>query len=307
MSIHTVVTTLEIVKLLEKYAIGELTSFSGIQDGITNTNYRIIVDEDFYILTLFEDLSAKQLPFFIQLMSFLADNDIPCPQPIADKKGRYIHEVQRKPAVIMEYLVGNTPTFPTLDQCIAIGETLARMHLATAQFDQTHTNSRGKQWHHDTAKKVFDRLSDEEQRLLKQEFTFQEQQDYTDLPEGIIHADLFPDNTLFLDDVMLTGVIDFYYACTGYYLWDLAVTVNSWCVNPDNTFDPIKIDALLNAYQEYRPLNAAEKAHWPAIRRSAALRFWLSRLHDYHFPSTTGSVQIKDPKDIEQQIKQLLP
>jgi homoserine kinase type II len=304
MSIHTHITPTHITQLLESYAIGNLVAFSGIDAGITNSNYRIQTTQNKYILTLFEALTATQLPFFLDLMSFLATNNIPCPQPIADQRNHYIHHINNKPAVFIEYLPGDTPITPTIEQCIEIGKFLAMMHLATPLFGQKKISSRGAQWHKSTTAKIIAHLSTKEKILLEQEMYYQQQQNYSALPQGIIHADLFPDNALFLNNT-LTGIIDFYYACDGYYLWDLAVTVNSWCLNADNHFNQKKIDALLNAYQTQRPLTPAELTHWNATRRSAALRFWLSRLHDYHYPSTAGTVHIKDPHEIEQHIMQL--
>lgn len=303
MAIHTIVSQQQIVELLKSYSAGNLITFSGIQAGITNSNYILETDENKLILTLFEELKPNQLPFFINLMRFLANKNIPCPKPIADQNNTFIHIINGKPSILIEFLAGNTSENPTIAQCSEIGQHLANMHLVTPQFTEKQANLRGENWHKLTIEKVISYLSNEDKQLLEHEINFQQQQNYVDLPQGIIHADLFPDNALFLIN-KLTGIIDFYYACNGYYLWDLAVTTNNWCFN-DRTFDQEKIDALINAYQKQRPFNSIENTHWNAIRRSAALRFWLSRLYDYHYPRKAKFVQIKDPTEIKNQIIQL--
>lgn len=304
MAIHTAINQSQIEELLQLYSIDKLLNFSGIQAGITNSNYLLETHQGKHILTIFEELKPQQLPFFINLMDFLAKNNIPCAQPIADKNTLFIHTIQQKPCVLIEYLSGNTIDHPQLIHCQAIGETLAKMHCVTRKLTEPQPSLRGSHWHKTTSEKVIPRLSSEDKDLLIDELNFQAQQDYSNLETGIIHADLFPDNALFHNN-HLTGIIDFYYACTGYYCWDLAVTVNSWCADPNTIFDEEKTTILVQAYQAHRPFTMAEKKHWNAIRRSAALRFWLSRLYDFHFPSLRKGVMIKNPDEIKKQIMKL--
>jgi homoserine kinase type II len=307
MSVFTSVTLPQLQTWLHDYAIGEVTELKGISSGITNTNYFVTTTQDRFVLTLFEHNTLEELPYYIDLMTHLAAHDIPCPKPIADKRGVSLHMLNGKPATLITCLQGRDIETPNIAQCAEVGSVLARMHLAGLSFDHadhhdSYHNPRGALWRNKTSLEIMPHLSAEDQTLLQTEMAFQEELDVSALPTGVIHADLFRDNVLFVDD-HVGGLIDFYYACHDVLAYDLAITVNDWCVNKDGSLDEARVTAMFQAYQAIRPFNEAELKHWPHMLRIAALRFWLSRLYDQIFPQAGELTHAKDPNHFKNILK----
>lgn len=304
MSVFTSVNTQQLQTWLEDYAIGQLVALEAISAGITNTNYFVTIKENAnniskYVLTLFEQNSIEELPYFIALMSHFAECGIPCPRPIADKKGNCLHMLNNKPAALVSCLAGKDIENPSIAQCSEVGRVLAKMHLAGELFERQFPqyksrNQRGTDWRIKTAALVMPNLSPDEQKLLQTTMMFQAAFDTSKLPAGVIHADLFRDNVLF-DGDKVGGFIDFYYACHGVLAYDLAIAVNDWCVEIDGRLDEPRLNAMLIAYQAVRPLIEEERSAWVGLLRIAALRFWLSRLHDQIFPHEGELTHAKDP------------
>ncbi|HUW99191.1 MAG TPA: homoserine kinase [Acidiferrobacter sp.] len=294
MSVFTRIEKGELAAFLAPYPVGSLVSFSGIESGIENTNYFVTAERGEYVLTIFETVDPKDLPFFLDLTAFLAEHAIPCAHPLRNTSNQYVAALQGKPAALVVRLYGSSVVLPTPAQCGAIGHVLGALHLAGRQFDMRRDNPRGPHWWRQTAEKLINHLAAEDEVRLREELRFQALYRFADLPRGIIHADLFRDNALF-DGDRLTGVIDFYYACSDTWLYDLAITVNDWCSQEDGRLDFARVTSLVTAYQQVRPLTHIERGAWPAMLRAAALRFWLSRLHDLHFPRAGELTHTKDP------------
>jgi len=294
MSVFTTVTSDQLRSWLKRYALGELIELKGIASGITNTNYFVTTKAGRYVLTLFEKNGADELPYFLNLMAHLARHGIPCPQPVADNVGAYLGELNGKPAALVTCLRGASLEYPEPHHCADVGAFLARMHLAGQSYPATMENPRGPHWCALTAQAVLPLLDAEGRGLLERELAYQAQFQELAMPRGVIHADLFRDNVLF-DGDQLSGAIDFYYACNDALAYDLAITVNDWCVDADGALDKSRLQAMLEAYHAQRPLLEQERAAWPALLRAAALRFWLSRLYDFHFPQSGEMTHAKDP------------
>lgn len=294
MSVFTTLTLLEVQTLLQEFSIGEIKALKGIAAGITNTNYFVITDQARYVLTIFEANDFDELPYFVDLMTYLAAHNIPCPAPIKDKQGVDLRLIKDKPALLISCLSGGTIENPNSEQCAQVGRVLAQMHLAGDAFDRTSINQRDATWLLHTADQVMDKLSADDQSILSQALIFQDELDLSGLPMGVIHGDLFRDNVLF-DGVELGGFIDFYYACNDVLAYDVAITVNDWCLTGNGDFDETRLNAFMQAYTEVRPFNDAEKQAWQGLLCIAALRFWLSRLYDLHFPATGELTHAKDP------------
>jgi homoserine kinase type II len=294
MSVYTSITADELRAFLTEYNAGELVRFTGIESGIENTNYFVTTTGGEYVLTIFEQHSKDELPFFLDLTAYLAEHDIPCAHPQANNQKHYLGTLKKKPAALVNRLDGSQVGLPTPTQCSAIGQVMARMHQASAGFEQSRPNPRGYTWRKETGEALREKLSSSEQALLNQELDNEARFVDWELPGGIIHADLFRDNALF-DGEQLSGVIDFYYACSDRFLYDVAIAVNDWCSNGDGTLDTERTSHLLSAYWQIRPISGPEREAWPAMLRAAALRFWLSRLYDMHFPRPGEMTHIKDP------------
>ncbi len=294
MSVYTCVERHELEEFLRHYQLGELVDFQGISAGIENTNYFVTTGQGEYVLTLFEALSRDELPYFLDLMAYLAEHQVPSAHPMADDQGAFLRQLKGKPAALVQKLDGRNVEQPNPRQCAELASALAHLHVVGQDFPGRRANQRGPHWWQVTAREVHDRLSAEERELLDNELAFQKQHSHDALPRGVIHADLFRDNALFVND-HLTGIIDFYYACNGVLLYDVAVTVNDWCCLADGQLDEERLTAFLDAYQQERPLSENERTAWPVMLRAAALRFWLSRLRDKHFPREGELTHIKDP------------
>ncbi|MBN1378347.1 MAG: homoserine kinase [Gammaproteobacteria bacterium] len=298
MSVYTSLNNQELSAFLLAYEIGELVDFQGISEGIENTNYFVTTQLDGrpqqFVLTVFESLDFDEVPYFLALTAFLAEHDLPCAHPIADKNGHYLLKLKRKPAALVQRLSGKGMQQPEPEQSAQIGRILAKLHIEGQQFPLRKQNPRGLEWAQDAATRIEHLLPTEDRHMLETELEFQTRLNTDHLPGGVIHADLFRDNALYSDG-RLTGIIDFYYACDGNYLYDLAITVNDWCSNPDGSLNKNLMQALVEAYASQRVLTASEQALWPAMLRAGALRFWLSRLVDLHFPRPGDLTHTHDP------------
>ncbi len=298
MSVYTPVSESQLAAWLKGYSLGALRAVEPVAAGIENTNYFVTTSEGRYVLTLFERLPAEELPFYLGLMAHLARHGIPCPAPVADLDDRYFSQLNGKPAALVTRLPGVSLERPGVAECAELGSLLARMHLAGRSYRGYLENPRGSKWWRSAARAVRPFLDAERQRLLDEELQLQSCHRFPDLPRGPVHADLFRDNALF-DNGRLSGVIDFYFAGVDCLLFDVAVCANDWCLaDPlrDRNLDPDLTRALLGAYAALRPFSALERDAWPVMLRAAALRFWLSRLQDFHRPRAGTLVQTHDPE-----------
>jgi homoserine kinase type II len=295
LSVYTSVSTPELERWLARYSVGRLEGLEPIQAGIENSNYFVTTSQGRYVLTLFERLPAHELPFYLGLMAHLARHGIPAPAPIADLADQYLQSLNGKPAALVTRLPGRSLESPGPAECAELGALLARMHLAGRSYPAYLENPRGAKWWRIAAAELKKFLDREALSLMEDELAFQAGHRFPDLPRGPVHADLFRDNTLF-EGGRISGVIDFYFAGVDCLLYDLAVCANDWCVNADGSLDEARARALLEAYEEGRPLGAPERAAWPVMLRAAALRFWLSRLHDFHLPRPGMLVHAHDPE-----------
>jgi len=295
MSVFTPVTPEQLSAWLKRYSIGALVQMQGIAAGIENTNYFVNTTGGNFVLTLFEKLTAAELPFYLGLTAHLAQHGIPSPAPVADLDSRLFSELNARPAALLSRLRGEVVDLPAPAHCAEVGGTLADMHLAGQSYQGRLANPRGPHWWREAALKVSPFLDAERAALLRAELEFQAQHRCDSLPRGPIHADLFRDNVLFQGS-RIGGVIDFYFAGIDCLLFDVAVTLNDWCVHPDGKIDAPRAHALLAAYHARRPFTAAEHHAWQVLLRSAALRFWLSRLYDFYLPRPGELVHAHDPE-----------
>jgi homoserine kinase type II len=297
LSVYTPVSEAELDEWLRNYSVGRLKSLEPIKAGIENTNFFVTTTQGRYVLTLFERLPAAELPFYLDLMAHLARHGIPSPAPIADLSDEYLQRLKGKPAALVTRLPGRSLERPGVAECGELGALLARMHLAGRSYPAYLENPRGPKWWRIAAADLKKFLKPDESALLDDELAFQGQHRFPDLPRGPVHADLFRDNALF-EKGRISGVIDFYFAGVDCLLYDVAVCANDWClVDPasDPALEPERMRALLESYETVRPLAPAERAAWPVMLRAAALRFWLSRLHDFHLPRPGMLVHAHDP------------
>ena len=298
MSVYTTVTEAELTEWLGDYSLGQLLSLQGIASGIENTNYFVTTSNGRFVLTLFEKLNADELPFYLNLMAHLARHGIPCPAPMANRHNQFLGVLKDKPACIVSRLDGKSITTPTRTHCAAMGAMLGQMHIAGMSFLQIMPNPRGGTWRSTTAPQVLPFVNAEQAALLTSEIALHAQQNSLNLPQGLIHADLFRDNVLLIED-RIGGLIDFYFACTDALLYDVAITVNDWCMNTDGSLDADRAQTFLRAYHAVRPLEDSEHHAWPLMLRQAALRFWLSRLFDLYLPRDGELIHAHDPGHFE--------
>ena len=308
MAVFTPVSCDEASALLRRLGLGTLSSLRGIEGGIENTNYFVSCDAGEFVLTLFERLSAEQLPFYLHLMKHLAGAGIPVPDPQADAEGRILHSVCGKPAAVVNRLRGRSQLAPQAVHCAAVGDMLARMHLAGRSFDCQQPNLRALDWWNETAPVVLPHLDAAQAALLQSELAWQNQlaqtATYALLPSGPVHADLFRDNVMF-DGEVLTGFFDFYLAGVDSFLFDMAVALNDWCMDLNTgAHNTERATAFLRGYQTVRPLTPAEHSLLPDMARAGALRFWISRLWDYHLPRDAALLTAHDPTHFERVLRQ---
>jgi homoserine kinase type II len=291
LSVYTKVGRDELTAWLQPLGPGELIDYAGIAAGMQNSNYFVTTASGRFVLTLFEGIDTTALDFYLALQDRLAQNGIPSPRPLADGAGRYWRRLAGKPAALLTCLPGAALEVPDVAHCRAVGEMLARLHRAAAEMPNPLPNPCGAVWRQAVGTSLLPLVTVDERELLADELAFQAAQDYSALPRGVIHADLFRDNVLWAADGRLSGVLDFYFAGEDALLFDLAVVANDWCG------DAARLAALVAGYASQRPLTAAERAAWPAMRRAAALRFWLLRLEVRHQPRHGEVVTIKNPDD----------
>ena len=315
MAVYTEVPFDEAKAFLLSLNLGTLHTLQGCAGGIENTNYFATTDQAPYVLTLFERLSADQLPFYLRLMKHLAVHGIPVPDPAANADGDVVHALRGKPAAVVNLLAGRSELSPTPAHCTQVGAMLARMHLAGRDFPMQQPSLRGLSWWNETAPSVLGFLNAPQAQLMRSELAYQNhiaaQAAYRALPRGPIHGDLFRDNAMFDTEPAqdgsprLTGFFDFYFAGVDTWLYDIAVCLNDWCTHlASGAADGARCQALLSAYESVRPLRAAERELLPALARGAALRFWLSRLWDLHLPREASMLKAHDPSHFERVLRQ---
>ncbi len=313
MAVYTEVSPAEATQFLQSLSLGTLQSMEGCSGGIENTNYFVTTDQAPYVLTLFERLSAEQLPYYLRLMKHLAHHGIPVPDPAANRDGDVLHHLNGKPAAVVNRLQGKSELRPSTVHCALVGAMLARMHLAGRDFTMQQPNLRALPWWNETVPVVLPFLEPTQAALLQSELAYQNhiatQSAYTALPRGAIHADLFRDNVMFESaegqDPVLTGFFDFYFAGNDTWLFDLAVCLNDWCIHLDTgATDAARTAAFIQAYTAVRPLKPQERTLLPAMARAGALRFWLSRLWDLHLPREASMLKAHDPSHFERVLRQ---
>ena len=310
MAVFTEVSFDEAAAFLNVLNLGQLQRIKGAAGGIENTNYFVDTNQGDYVLTLFERLTYEQLPFYLHLMKHLAAHGIPVPDPAANSKGEILHRLKNKPAAVVNKLRGHSELNPTAAHCAAVGEMLARMHLAGLDYPRKQPNLRGLPWWNETVPVLLSHLTPGQQSLLLGELAYQNHitasSAYGSLPRGPIHADLFRDNVMF-EGTELTGFFDFYFAGCDTFLFDIGICLNDWCVDlASGAHNAPRAEALLAAYQRVRQLTAQERALLPAMQRAGALRFWISRLWDVFFPRDAAVLQAHDPGHFERILHQRL-
>jgi homoserine kinase type II len=300
MAVYTDVSDEELEAFIASYAIGALTSFKGIAEGVENSNYLVHTESGHYILTLYEKrVRPEDLPYFLALMEHLSARGITCPLPVQDRAGHTLKKLAGRPAALITFLDGLWVRRPGIEHCAGLGEALGRFHLAGQDFPMSRANSLSLPgWQSlfgsigggaDTVKPGLAGVIEKELRYLEKHWA-------GDLPQGVIHADLFPDNVFFLGD-KISGLIDFYFACNDMLAYDVAVCLNAWCFETDGSFNVTKARALLQAYEGVRRLTKAELDWLPTLARGAALRFLLTRSYDLINTDANALVKTKDPNE----------
>ena len=307
MAVFTEVSFDQAAQLLSRLNLGSLQAFKGIPAGIENTNYFADTSQGRYVLTVFERLSFEQLPFYLHLMKHLAGKGISVPDPQADAAGEILHHLHGKPAAVVNRLPGGHHLAPTANHCAQVGAAMARMHLAGRDYPRHQPNLRGLAWWTETVPVVLPFLTSEQSTLIQNELLFQQQlaasASYAELPAGPIHADLFRDNVMF-DGDRLSGFFDFYFAGVDTDLFDIAVCLNDWCIDLNTgKLEEDRAAAFVAAYDAQRALSSIELRLLPALMRAGALRFWISRLWDFHLPREASVLKPHDPTHFERVLR----
>jgi homoserine kinase type II len=305
-AVYTEVSDDELRDFMAAYDLGHVLSCKGIAEGVENSNFLIVTDYSPFILTLYEKrVHEEDLPYFLSLMEHIAEKGFTCPTPVRTREGEALRRLAGRPAAVVTFLTGMWPRRISPQHCAALGRALAQFHAAGADFPMIRRNSLSvEDW-----RPLFGRIDEEEANdvqpdlaaEIKAELAFLEEHWPRDLPRGTIHADLFPDNVFFEDD-KLTGFIDFYFACTDWLAYDIAICLNAWCFEPDGSFVPVRGQALLQSYQSVRRLTEAELAALPILARGAALRFLLTRLYDWIYHPPGAMVKKKDPLEYRRRL-----
>ena len=298
MAVYTEVQPDELAAFIASYGLGRVLGLHGIAQGVENTNYRVDTERGRYLLTLYEKrVNATDLPFFLGLMDHLAARGLNCPVPVHNAQGVILGELAGRPAALVTWLEGAWPRTQNVAQCGELGGALAELHLDGAGFALTRANALGPSgWRplFATFRSEAHRIAPDLGDTIARELDHVERHWPADLPHGVIHADLFPDNAFFIGDT-LSGIFDFYFACNDALAYDLAVCLNAWCFTAAHVFEAEKCRAMVQRYQSVRPLSAAERAAMPILARGAALRFLLTRAHDWIYTAPGALVERKDP------------
>ncbi len=306
MAVYTEVSDEELEEFLSQYDLGGLVSFKGIAEGVENSNYLLGTGTGTYILTLYEKrVHRDDLPYFLGLMEHLAGQGIACPTPIRGSDGRALRQLCSRPAAIISFLEGVWPRRVQPRHCALLGDTMARMHLAGASFEGERANALSVEGWRRLFRQVEARADEVRPDLAAEiagELAHLEAHWPRDLPAGIVHADLFPDNVFFLAD-KLSGLIDFYFACNDFFAYDLAICLNAWCFETDRSFNITKARHMLSAYREVRPFSDTELEALPLLARGSALRFLLTRLYDWLNHPDGAWVKPKDPLEYLQKLR----
>jgi homoserine kinase type II len=308
MAVFTPVTLDDLSQWIKQFPLGKALALKGIASGIENSNFFLTTERGEYVLTIFENLGFEQLPFYVQLMRHLAERGIPVPAPVPNEAGALVVALHGKPAAIVSKLDGSSQMDPQPVHCAEVGTILAKMHLAGRDFPLHQPNLRGLAWWVETVPKVLSYLDADTAALLQSELAFQRDfaagATYAELERGPVHADLFRNNVMFVGE-RLSGCFDFYFAGWDTWLFDLAVTVNDWCIDLDSgRLDEARVLALTRAYHAVRPFTPAEQAAWLPMLRAAALRFWLSRLYDFYRPREAEMLTPHDPTHFERVLRE---
>lgn len=294
MSVYTTVKTAQLDQFLERYELGKLQQFSAIASGITNTNYYLDTEAGRFVLTLYEHHSDDELDYMLGLQQHLVKRSVHCSEPVTDRRGDLFSILNQRPAAIIHRLQGQVQPQPESLHCVLVGAELARFHLAGQDYAGIRSNPRGIDWIIAVTDMLDANLGVRDRKLIKTTLQAARRFDPGALPAGAIHADLFHDNVLFIDN-RLGGILDFDYACSGSFVFDIAVLLNDWCVDSHGNLVASRVDATLEAYQQQRRLEAIEIDALPLMLGIAALRFWLSRLHDKIFPLSGELTFVKSP------------
>ncbi len=303
MSVYTSVEPAQLEQFLTRYALGKLKDLAPIAAGITNTNYYLETEHGRFVLTLYEHHSDDELDYMLGLQQHLVNRSVHCSEPVTDRRGDLFSSLNQRPAAIIHRLQGQVQQTPESRHCALVGTELARFHLAGQDYPGIRPNPRGIDWIIAVTDMLGATLNVRDQQLIKTTLQATRQFDLDGLPHGAILADLFHDNVLFVDDA-LGGILDFDYACSGSFVFDIAVLLNDWCIDSRYELVVSRVDATLAAYQQHRRLEAVEIEALPLMLRLTALRFWLSRFYDRTFPLSGELTFVKSP-DVFREILQL--
>jgi homoserine kinase type II len=301
MAVYTQISIDELNLFLSKYNIDKINEFSGIKGGTSNSNYLLTADNKKFILTIFEERTNQEnLPFYFDLMNHLNAHDIKCPEVIKDKQGNFSNSIKQKHAVITSFLTGSSLEKIKPIHCSNLGLTIAKMHNASEKLNIKRENELG----FDKLGIIIEKLKtykkhidDEKLKFIEDEFLFLSREISKDLPSGIIHADLFPDN-IFFEENNLTGIIDFYFSCNDFYAYEIAICLNAWCFeDSNNEFNPTKAKYLLGSYNQERKFSNEEVEALPLLARASALRYLLTRLLDFYSHEDSDLILKKDPNE----------
>ena len=298
MAVYTKLEHQEVRQFLEQYNINNFKDYKGITEGVENTNYLIKTSEQDYILTIYEKrVDENDLPFFIKLLSYLSENKFPCPKPIANKNNEKINRIKNKNAALVTFLNGQSKNKITSEECFEIGKITAQLHEITKKFDINRKNNLSiENWDSIFEKTIKQKIDLDESIIKKTKnyLNFLKDKWPKNLPQGIIHADLFPDNIFFTNN-KVSGIIDFYFACNDFFAYEIAICINSLCFDNNSTFNMTKAKNLIDGYTSIRTLSEDEKKYLSILSMGAAMRFFLTRLYDFYHTDNKADVKIKDP------------
>ncbi len=295
MSVYTSLNHAQIESVIRSYRLAPLIRYAGISAGIENTNYLLNTVQGDFVLTLYEHFKVDELTPFLDLLVQLARYESYYPSPLSDIQQGHIHRLAGKPAAVFKCLSGESVLQVTVNQCQSVASAMARFHLSSPALGFSKINPRNFEWIQETAQQVSSFLSVQDSFLLENELQYQLNHTTEHLTQGIIHADLFKDNVLFVGD-SLTGMLDFYAACCDCYLLDVAIALNDWCVDEQGVYNRKQQDVFMRAYKQVRVISQEEEKYLPILLRRACLRFWLSRLEHKLYPRAGEITQEKDPE-----------